>query len=122
LITRQRRNLGSSSTRGLELEGEWRLADRWRATAGYLFSDATVTSGTLDGKRLPQVPRNQLTAQLIFTPRRGTIALDGRWSAMQFDDDLNQFALRGYTVADVFASYPLRNDFAITLSAENLLD
>jgi len=122
LITRQRRNLGSTQTRGLELESDWRLADRWRLSAGYLFSDASVTSGTLDGKRLPQVPRNQLTTQLIYSQPRATIALLGRWSAMQFDDDLNQLPLRSYAVADLFVSIPIRNAIAVTLSAENLFD
>jgi outer membrane receptor protein involved in Fe transport len=118
LITRQRRNLGSSRTRGLELESDWRVADRLRVSAGYLMSDARVVGG----KRLPQVPRNQATMQTIFTPSRGTIALQARWSAMQFDDDLNQFPLRSYAAADLFASYPLRANVALTLSAENLFD
>jgi len=122
LITRQRRNLGSTRTRGLELESDWRVADRWRISTGYLYSDANVTSGTLEGKRLPQVPRNQASAQLIFTPPRGTFSLQTRWSAMQFDDDLNQLPLRGFTAVDFFASIPLRKATAITLSAENVFD
>jgi outer membrane receptor protein involved in Fe transport len=122
LITRRRQNLGSTQTRGLELESDWRIADRWRISTGYLFSNANVTSGTLDGKQLPQTPRNQVSLQAVFTPHRGTVALQGRWSAMQFDDDLNQFPLRGYTAVDLFASWPLRNATAITFSGENLLN
>jgi outer membrane receptor protein involved in Fe transport len=122
LITRQRQNLGSTRTRGLELESDWRVADRWRISTGYLFSDANVTSGTLDGNRLPQVPRNQASAQLVFTPQHGTFSLQGRWSAMQFDDDVNQLPLRGFTVVDFFASLPVRSATAITMSAENVLD
>ena len=122
LITRQRRNLGTTQTRGIEVEDDWRFADRWRLSSGYLFTDARVTSGTLDGKRLPQVPRNQLTMQIIFAPPRATVGLQGRWSAMQFDDDLNQLPLRGYTVADLFASFSLRDKIAVTLSGENIFD
>jgi outer membrane receptor protein involved in Fe transport len=118
LITRQRRNLGSSRTRGVEIESDWRVADHLRVSAGYLMSDARVVGG----KRLPQVPRNQATLQTIFTPLRGTIALQARWSAMQFDDDLNRFPLRSYAAADLFASVPLRANVALTLSAENLFD
>src|SRR5438477_12308278 len=116
LITRQRRNLGSSRTRGVEVESDWRVADHFRVSAGYLMSDARVGGG----KRLPQVPRNQATVQTIFTPARGTIALQARWSAKQFDDDLNQFPLRSYAAADLFASYPLRANVELTLSAENV--
>lgn len=119
LITRQRRNLGSSRSRGAELDAEQRLADHWSLTAGYLFCDARVTSGELTGKRLPQVPRNTATLQLAFSAARGSAGLQGRWSSMQFDDDLNHFALRSYAVADLFASYPIAPRFDATVAIEN---
>jgi iron complex outermembrane recepter protein len=119
LITRQRRNLGSSRSRGAELDAEQRLTNRWKLSAGYLYSEAVVTSGDLTGKRLPQVPRNTATLQLAFTPARGSAGLQARWSSMQFDDDLNQFALRSYAVADLFASYPIAPRFDATIAIEN---
>ena len=119
LITRQRRNLGSSRSRGAELDAEQSLSRRWRLSAGYLFCDAAVTTGDLAGKRLPQVPRNTATLQLAFTPRRGSVGVQARWSSMQFDDDLNQFPLRSYAVADLFASYPIAPRFDATVAIEN---
>jgi outer membrane receptor protein involved in Fe transport len=119
LITRQRRNLGSSRSRGAELDAEQRLTNRWKLSAGYLYSEAVVTSGDLSGKRLPQVPRNTATLQLAFTPARGSAGLQARWSSMQFDDDLNQFPLRSYAVADLFASYPIAARFDGTMAIEN---
>jgi len=119
LITRQRQNLGSSRSRGAELDFEKRLASVWRLSAGYLFCDATVTSGDLAGKRLPQVPRNTATLQLAFTPSRGSAGIQARWSSMQFDDDVNQFPLRSYAVADLFASYPIASRFDATIAIEN---
>jgi outer membrane receptor protein involved in Fe transport len=119
LITRQRRNLGSSRSRGAELDVERRLSDRWRVSAGYLYCDGVVTSGDLDGKRLPQVPRNTATLQLAFTPPRGSAGVQARWSSLQFDDDLNQFPLRSYAVADLFASYPIAPRFDATIAIEN---
>jgi outer membrane receptor protein involved in Fe transport len=119
LITRQRRNLGSSRSRGAELDAEQQLNRQWRLSAGYLYTDAIVTTGDLAGKRLPQVPRNTATLQLAFTPTRGTLGVQGRWSSMQFDDDLNQFPLRSYAVADVFASYPIAPRFDATIAIEN---
>lgn len=121
LITRQRQNLGRSRTRGAEVEGEWRFGSRWRASAGYLYSDAAVTEGPLRGKRLPQVPRSQLTAQLLYTSF-STFGAQGRWSGRQFDDDANAFPLRSYGVIDVFASRPIKRDFAITAALENVFD
>jgi outer membrane receptor protein involved in Fe transport len=122
LIIRQRQNLGTTQSRGIEFESDWRLTPLMRASAGYLISDARVTRGPLDGRRLPQVPRNQATLQATVTPPRTTIAAQLRWSSMQFDDDLNQFPLRSFVVADAFASYALTSRVALTLAAENLFD
>jgi len=118
LITRQRQNLGSSRSRGIELEGDQPLGDHWRASAGWLFSDAAVSGG----KRTPQVPRNQATAQLAYSRTRWRGGAQARWSSMQFDDDLNKLRLRSYFAADVFASAPLIANLDATLSVENVFD
>ncbi|HEX8411943.1 MAG TPA: TonB-dependent receptor [Thermoanaerobaculia bacterium] len=114
LITRQRQNLGETRSRGIELDAEWRFLRDWRASASWLFVDAQV----IDGNRVPQVPRHQATAQASWR----NAGLQARWSAMQFDDDLNQLRLDGYFVLDAFASYPLRNGFELTAALENALD
>jgi outer membrane receptor protein involved in Fe transport len=119
IITRQRQNLGSSRSRGAELDADQRLSTHWRLSAGYLFCDAVVTSGDLAGKRLPQVPRNTATLQLAFTPSRGSAGVQARWSSTQFDDDINQFPLRSYAVADLFASYPIAPRLDATIAIEN---
>jgi outer membrane receptor protein involved in Fe transport len=117
LITRQRQNLGSTRSRGVEVEGETRMA-RVRLSAGYLFSDATVTGGN----RVPQVPRNQATAQLAMNFSRDTFAVQARWSDAQYDDDLNQFLLRSYALVDAFVSHALTSNFTLTLAGENLFN
>jgi outer membrane receptor protein involved in Fe transport len=114
LITRQRRNLGGARSRGVELEGDWRLRRDWRVSAGWLFVDAK----TDDERRVPQVPRNQATAQLQF--RR--FGVQTRWSSMQFDDDLNQLRLDGYFVADVFGAWPVTSNVELTAAIENVFD
>lgn len=119
LITRQRRNLGSSRSRGIEAEADWRLGRLWRVTAGDLWCDARVTEGDLAGKRLPQVPRNTATLQVALTASRGSAGMQGRWSSMQFDDDVNQFRLRPYAVADLFAAWRLAPRLEATAAIEN---
>ena len=114
LITRQRENFGSSRSRGVEVDFEQRLGARWSIDAGWLAADARLSSG----KRTPQVPRNQATLQLQFL-RAG---MQVRWSSMQFDDDLNQFPLRGYAVADAFASRPIGAHVDGVVAVENLFN
>ncbi|HKS22216.1 MAG TPA: TonB-dependent receptor [Thermoanaerobaculia bacterium] len=96
LITRQRQNQGSSRSRGIELDADRRLGD-FRLSAGWLFADAALSTG----RRTPQVPRNAATLQATW---RDTLGVQARWSSRQFDDDLNQFPLRGYTAVDLFAA------------------
>jgi len=134
LITRQRQNLGSSRSRGVELDADWRVASDWVASAGYLLADARIIdspgSPQLEGLRVPQVARNQASLQLrhlsdddasVPLLLRGlTFAVDGRWSSSQFDDDLNQLPLGSFFVADAFVARRLASMIDLTLSAENL--
>lgn len=113
LITRRRQNLGETRSRGAELDGEWLVRD-WRGSASWLFVDARV----IGGNRIPQVPRHQATAQLSW--RR--IGAQARWSAMQFDDDLNRFPLASYVVADLFAARPLWQGLEMSAAIENVFD
>jgi outer membrane receptor protein involved in Fe transport len=117
LITRRRMNVASSRSRGAEIEGDWRVGSSWRFSTGYLFTDSTLR----EGKRVPQVPRNQMTAQVLYSSRMNA-GLQARWSGFSFDDDLNQLRLGSYFVVDLFASHPIARGFDVTLAAENLFD
>jgi outer membrane receptor protein involved in Fe transport len=116
LITRQRQNLGTTRSIGAELDTEWRLGRNVRASAGWLFVDATVREGELRGRRIPQVPRHQATAQLLWR----NAGAQARWSAMQYDDDRNELLLASYIVVDLFAAQPLRAGIDMTLAVENV--
>ena len=125
LITRQRRNLGRTRSRGFEAEFEQRLGRGWTASAGYLFADARVESFPVDvaleGRRLPQVARQQLSFQLRYAARGPlTFALQGRASGAQFDDDQNLLRLGGYFALDAFLSRRLGRGVDIFAAGENL--
>lgn len=127
LITRQRRNLGRTRSRGLEWEGTARLGDRWTLSGGYLLSDATVESAPGDeelvGLRLSQVPRHQASLQLRFAdPDLADLGLQARWTGDQFDDDRNQFRLGSFVTVDALLSRELGRGVGLFLAAENLLD
>ena len=115
LITRQRQNFGSSRSRGVEVDYSQLLKHGWSATAGYQLADATLSSGA----RTPQVPRNQATLQLAY---RSLAGVQARWSSMQFDDDVNQFPLRGFFVVDLFIARPITSRLEATLSVDNVFD
>lgn len=126
LITRQRRNLGRTRSRGIEAEASARTG-RWTLSGGYLYADARVESApaepALEGLRLPQVPRHQVTAQIRFDdPRLASAALQARWTDEQFDDDLNQLRLGSFATVDALVSRGLGRGISIFAAAENLFD
>jgi outer membrane receptor protein involved in Fe transport len=120
-IVRQRRNIGATRSRGIEVDGEWRFGRSWRASAGWMYVDAELRDDSLRGNRVPQVPRQQLTTQLV---RTGTVTagVQARWSDMQYDDDRNALPLASFAVADLFLAVPLAGNLAMTFAVENLFD
>lgn len=126
LIRRQRRNLGRTRSRGVELDAEARLGRRWQLTAAYLGTDAEVVDFPadpgLEGLRVPQVPEHQGSLGLRWLGRRADAALQARWSAGVFDDDRNRFALDGFTVLDLRAAWRLAPGLELYAAAENLFD
>jgi outer membrane receptor protein involved in Fe transport len=127
LITRQRQNLGRTRSRGLELEWDARLTHTLTVSGGYLFADASVLSfpvnTALEGLLIPQVPRHQLTFQARYAnPSVLTIALQGRASSAQFDDDQNRFRLDPYFTLDAFASRRITRGLEGFVALENIFD
>ena len=126
LILRQRQNLGSARSQGLELDAELR-AGIAIFQAGWLRADATVRSFEADpalvGLRLPQVPRDQGTLSVRLVGASGrTLALYARSASPQFDDDRNVFRLGRARTLDAFAALPITGDVDLVAAGENLLN
>ncbi|MBV9269019.1 MAG: TonB-dependent receptor [Acidobacteriaceae bacterium] len=117
LILRQRQNFPSALSRGLEsnLNHRWR---NWNFNAGYLFADARLSSGA----RIPQVPKQQGTAQLTYSRPATLISFGIRSYGLQFDDDLNQFKLPGFAALSAMAEQHIAHGISAVASVENLLD
>jgi outer membrane receptor protein involved in Fe transport len=127
LITRQRQNLGSTRSRGVEFELDGRLSNSVTLTGAYQFADAQVlrfpTDATLEGLLIPHVPRNALTFQARYAgARRFTAALQGRFVGKEFDDDQNQLELHRYFELDATVARQLGRGVELFAATENLLD
>jgi outer membrane receptor protein involved in Fe transport len=127
LITRERRNLGRTRSRGVETEADFNVSTFWRISAGYLFADATVRRApqdvTLEGLWIPQVPRHQFTLQTVYSnPRYLTAAMQFRASGKQFDDDQNRLPLGGFAIFDVTVARPLARYVEAFVAFQNLFD
>ena len=125
LITRERRNLGRTRSRGLELDGSLRLGSRVWASLGYAFTDATVrrfeADSSLEGNDVPQVARHQATLQLRYAdPRLVDASLYARASSGQFEDDQNRLPLGAFFTLDLRIARRLGRGLQVFAAAENL--
>ena len=116
-ITRQRQNFPAATSRGIEanLTQRW---GRWGFNGGYLFADSRLSTG----ERIPQVPKQQGTAQLTYTRASTVLTFRLRGYGLQFDDDQNQFKLPGFASLNASAEQRLRHGVSILASVDNVLD
>jgi outer membrane cobalamin receptor len=117
LITRQRDNTGSALARGIEAKLTRRLGPL-RFESAYLLADSRVSTG----QRIPQVAKQQGSAQLIYEGGSTLLAAGVRASGLQFEDDLNSYLLPGYAVWHVTARQRLPRGFSLNLQIENMLN
>ena len=117
LIRRQRVNFPSALSRGIEsnVSHQW---THWRAEAGYLYADARLATG----QRIPEIPKQQGTAQVLFSAKRTLISGGVRAFGLVFDDDVNQFLLPGYASLGLSAQQRITTKLSAVFSVDNLLD
>jgi outer membrane receptor protein involved in Fe transport len=120
-IVRVRDNADARAV-GSELEFEYRVRAAWSLTTAWAFNSSEFTSGELDGKRVPQVPKGAGSI--------GVRAGKGSWSASasirvfgeQFDDDINQFTLRAGSITDARAAWKVATRAELFGAIENTFD
>jgi outer membrane cobalamin receptor len=115
LITRQRDNTGAALARGVETRLRRRLGPL-RFEGAYLFADSRVSTG----QRIPQVAKQQGSAQLVYERHATLLAAGLRASGLQFEDDLNSYLLPGYAVWSCTARQRLPRGFSLNLQVENM--
>jgi outer membrane receptor protein involved in Fe transport len=127
LILRQRQNLGSLRSAGLELDSVFHLTRQWQLSAGYQYANSVVTSfppdPSLVGLWVPQVPRHVLTFESTYAwGEKFTLGVDGRFVGNQYDDDLNLFLLGRFFVLDLSAAREMGHGIQLYFAAENLFN
>jgi outer membrane receptor protein involved in Fe transport len=113
-------NIGSLSTRGIELEASWRWQNGASVAASYTYTDAEFG----DGSRAPDEPRN--TASLIgWAPvtDRFSVGMDVYWqdASPRTGGDPRR-DLSGYTVLNLNLAYRVTDAVQLGLAAYNLAD
>jgi len=130
-VCRQRQNLGRTRSLGFEAELHYRPTPAWDIAASYLYNSSEVLSfpadPSLDGKRVPQVPKHTYTLGVHYlNPRLINAALQGRFVGDQFEDDRNETELDRFFVVDLSLWRPVTVPYVtsseIFVAVENLFD
>lgn len=123
--TRQRQNLGRTRSLGTELDAVFHLTSSLQISGGYQYTHATVAESvpTLIGLNVPEVPRHQFSWEARYwNPTRLLLSVQGRYSSLQYDDDLNSLPLKAYYVMDLFLGRALGHGVTAYVAAENVLN
>jgi outer membrane receptor protein involved in Fe transport len=121
LIQRVRSN-GDARAIGTELELEWRAARAVTLTSAWTINNSTFTSGELDGKRVPQVPRAGGSIGVSASLSAFTAAASVRVIGAQFDDDRNDFNLKAGSLVDARAGWRWTRRLELFGALENAFD
>jgi outer membrane receptor protein involved in Fe transport len=124
-VCRQRKNLPSSHSFGVESGGMIHLSNNLVLKPTYLFTYSKVDDSgeeeALNGKSFAQLPRNTATlrTEALVHSIKGMFQL--RYVGKQYEDDLNSIKLDPFVTIDAGLSYPLTPSKELYLSAQNIL-
>jgi len=125
-ILRQRQNVDSVSTLGLELSATWEPVTWLKLSTGYLYTNTEVDEPDvpdLDGRELAQSPPHVATASVAWKPHeKWQVLVQGRFSSSQYEDDLNSATLAPYALWDASVSWRVRLGVNVILAMENIFD
>ena len=121
---------GEARYQGLELNGKFRLGSQWLLTASAIWLDATsqkTTGGTLDGKRIAGVAREQLSlyGEYRMPGFPLTLTAGTRYVGKRPLDSNNRFYLDDVTLFDMGARYETKvagKGLTLRLNVDNLTD
>jgi iron complex outermembrane receptor protein len=91
-------NVGITTRKGIELEGNWQFATYSRFT----FSFSRGRYQTEDKKELPNIPENQFATSLQHQLGKTTLALHARYVGTRFADNENTVQVPNFWTADLF--------------------
>lgn len=124
-VYRQRQNVSSVISSGVELQARWEPTSWLELNAGYLYTDTEVKaqSTALDGRELAQAPPHVLTGGVTWRPaERWQALIQARYGSEQFEDDLNTLVLNSYLVWDASVSCQINPQLRVSVVMENVFD
>ncbi len=129
-VFRQRQNLDSIESKGIEIDAEFDLGNLVKdlsARAAYSYVDAEVNASgeaaAVDGLRPAQIPEHNASASLRWEQESGTGAsVSLRYIGNQFEDDQNSRRLSDAFTVDGRVGFAVNDRLLVEGRVENLFD
>ncbi len=119
--------LVGSRTEGLELQLIGQITEAWHLNVGYSYLEAKergrVVGNELANREMPHVPEDMFSiwSRYDLTPRFG-VGMGVSYQSEKFTSIGNKVKLPDATRVDAAIYYDIRDDLALQLNVENLLD
>jgi len=116
-------NVQKTKAQGLELIGEVKPVTALTLTANYTYTDAESDSGANKGKQLTRRPKNMGNLSVGYRwPVGLTTTVAARYVGKTYNNDTNTQVVKGYTLVDLRASYPINETLEVFGRVENAFD
>ena len=119
---------GEQRSRGIELDGQFKLATNWEMLASYSYLDAFVKADTVIpvGNLIPSTPKHKASLWMRYVIRTGVLSglgfsAGGSIYSRQAGDDANSFFIPSYTLVNANVSYR-KGPYSVLINANNVLD
>jgi outer membrane cobalamin receptor len=124
-VCRQRRNVGSLRSMGVESELELHPAESWSLWASYAFNPTRISAEgqAIDGKVARGAARHAATAVVTYdNPSLVSATLEERYVGSRSDDDLDTIRLESFFVTGFRVTRRLWSQSSVYIKVENLFD
>ena len=113
--------------KGVELALSGNVTDAWQITGGYAYQEAEVLDGTMEGFKVPQVPRNSVSIWNRYDlNKQWGVGLGATYQSYVHAalDTTNKHVvtLPSYTRVDAAVYYTVNPQLKLQLNVENLFD
>ncbi len=116
-------NVLKTKAEGLELIGEVKPISALTITGNYTYTDAETDSGAAKGKQLTRRPKNMGNLSATYRwPVGLSTGVAVRYVGKTYNNDTNTQVVKGYTLVDLRASYPINKTLEVYGRVENAFD
>ncbi len=110
---------------GVELEGSYKLSDKFGMRGGLTYTNAKINSGSLEGntpRRQPKFIYNVIPTYSFGAKNQNLLGLSFIGQSKAFAQDENKLVMPGFVIINGFLNVGITQNLSTNLSANNIFD